>query len=133
VGVFERAHSTTVSTSRGERAQRRVRERTAEHGTERPKRDTTTAPPGTSQFGDLLIERRRRREALDAHIASLSSFQRTGMIAMVRHGLGLRDRGWQARYDELVAALDEVERAVHKALGVMDIAPNSEHAVRVGG
>ena len=88
---------------------------------------------GSAGFGDLLIERRRRREALDAHIASLSSIQRAGMIAMVRHGLGLKDRDWQARYDELVAALDDVERAVHKALGVTDIAPYPEHAVRVGG
>jgi hypothetical protein len=63
----------------------------------------------------------------------LSSIQRAGIVAMVRHGLGLKDRVWQARYDELVAALEDVERAVHQALGVMDIPPYSEHAVRVGG
>jgi hypothetical protein len=88
---------------------------------------------GSAAFGDLLIERRRRRDELDAHIASLSSIQRAGIVAMVRHGLGLKDRDWQARYDELVAALEDVERAVHQALGVMDIAPYSEHAARVGG
>jgi hypothetical protein len=101
--------------------------------------DTSPQPPanadlGSVAFGELLIERRRRRDALDAHIASLSSIQRAGMVAMVRHGLGLKDRDWQARYDELVAALDVVERAVHEALGVMDISPpHSEHAIRVGG